>query len=108
MKTINILGTEYEYRSNDMSDELLLTHDGYCQIYDKTICVRKREYMDGRSDKAKAYRESHVLRHEIIHAIAEECGVSYGDNEDLVDWIAHIVPVVNKAVAQIEEMNADS
>ena len=78
-------------------------HDGYCELYDKKICVRHIEYLPGKSKEAKKLREEHVVRHELIHALAEECGVYYGDNENLVDWIAAIIPHVNKAVDQLRK-----
>lgn len=103
MIKVNILGANYNFTRDDLNNPTLAQNDGYCQIYDKNICVRKKEYMAGESDAAKAYREAHVIRHELIHAIAEESGVEYGDNEALVDWIAHIIPIVNKAFDEIKE-----
>ena len=49
------------------------------------------------------YRELHVMRHELVHALAEECGVAYGNDESLVDWIAHIIPHVNRAMEELKE-----
>jgi hypothetical protein len=43
------------------------------------------------------------MMHELVHALAEECGVSYGNDENLVDWIAHIIPHVNKAMEELKE-----
>ena len=51
----------------------------------------------------KKQREEHVMRHELIHALAEECGVAYGNNENLVDWIAAIIPHANNAVDQLRK-----
>lgn len=99
MAKINIKGTDYEVRRDDLNNRDLASADGLCRIYSKEIIVRKKEFMDCDSD----YREKHVMRHELIHAIAEECGVSYGENEELVDWIAHIIPHVNKAMDDLKE-----
>lgn len=95
---VNILGTEYSIEISDLNEEYLAENDGMCFIYDKRILIRDKKYMSGETDAAKDDRFSQVLRHELIHAIAQECGVSYGDNEELVDWIAHIIPIVNKAM----------
>lgn len=101
MNKVNILGTEYEFTTDDLNNSELAVYDGKCDLFDKIILLRKKEYMAGNSDEAKKYRYDHVLRHELVHAFAQECGVSYGDNEELVDWIAHIIPLVNEAVVKI-------
>lgn len=102
--TVNILGTEYKFFYDDLNNPELAESDGICKLLDKQIIVRDKQYQPGDSDKAKQTRLEHVIRHEVIHAVAEECGVQYGNNEDLVDWIAHIIPVVNKAVSDIGNM----
>ena len=99
---VNILGTYYDFIRDDLNNPGLAENDGYCRIFDKEICVREREYLPGISEKAKNHREAHVIRHELIHAIAQESGVEYGDDESLVDWIAHIVPIVNNAFDEIK------
>ena len=104
MKIVNILGTPYTFKVDDLNNPDLGTNDGFCKIYDKEICVRATEYMAGDTEQARQYRTDHVVRHELVHAVAQECGVSYGDNEDLVDWIAHIIPIVNKAFDEIKEL----
>lgn len=107
MIKINVLGTDYEFATDDLNNEELTEVDGKCDIFDKKILLRKKEVMPGFSKDAKEYRYNHVLRHELIHAFAQECGVSYGDNEELVDWIAHIIPLVNTAILQIIKSEAD-
>lgn len=102
MTKVSILGKEYEVATDDMNNDELFENDGKCDLYDKKILLRKKEYMSGFSEAAREYRYNHVLRHELVHAFAQECGVPYGDNEALVDWIAHIIPLVNEAVVQIE------
>ena len=104
MKIINILGTPYTFKVDDLNNPNLGTNDGYCKIYDKEIGIRPTEFMAGDSQKTRENRTDHVIRHELVHAVAQECGVSYGDNEELVDWIAHIIPIVNKAFDEIKEL----
>ncbi len=104
MKTVNILGTPYTFKVDDLNNEELAQNDGLCRIYDKEIIVRATEYMAGLTDKSRQDRTDHVVRHELVHAVAQECGVSYGDNEELVDWIAHIIPIVNRAFDEIKEL----
>ena len=103
MKTVNILGTEYSFRVDDLNNPDLQENDGVCYLGEKEIVVRATEYMCCKTDRAKEDRTDHVVRHELVHAVARECGVPYGDDEALVDWIAHIIPVVNKAFEQIKE-----
>lgn len=103
MTKVNIKGQDYEVFRDDLNNPDLAENDGYCELYDKNICVREREFLPGKSEKARKDREEHVVRHELIHALSEECGVAYGDDEALVDWIATIIPHVNKAVNQLKE-----
>ena len=101
MKKINILGTEYHFMTDDMNNPDLAENDGFCKVFDKEIVVRQGRFMSGDSEKAQRNRFDHVIRHELIHAVAQESGAPYGNNEDLVDWIAHIIPIVNKAFQEI-------
>lgn len=66
----------------------------------KSFC-EKKEFMDGYTEKGTEYRFDHVVRHELIHAFAEESGVSYGNDENLVDWIANMIPKINKCYEEI-------
>lgn len=104
MKIISILGTPYTFKVDDLNNPELSTNDGLCRIYDKEIIVRATDYMAGLSEESRQRRTDHVVRHELVHAVAQECGVPYGDNEDLVDWIAHIIPIVNKAFDEIKKL----
>lgn len=103
MKTINILGTPYTFMVDDLNNADLADADGFCRRFDKEIVVRATDYMGGMTEQSRQIRTDHVVRHELAHAVAQECGVAYGDNEELVDWIAHIIPIVNKAFDEIKE-----
>ena len=99
---LNILGTEYTFETDDLNNKDLAVSDGLCRIYDKQILLRKKEFMDADTEKGTEYRFDHVIRHELIHAFAEESGVMYGDNEKLVDWIAHMIPLINRTFEKIK------
>ena len=102
MKTVEILGTDYKYDINSADLSLLNSLDGVCLVFDKEIYVRDKSLIRGQSEEARSYRREHVIRHELIHAISQECGVNYGEDEALVDWIAHIIPIVNKAFGEMK------
>lgn len=103
MTKVNIKGQDYEVFRDDLNNPDLAENDGYCELLDKKICIRQREFLPGKSEEAKKLREEQTVRHELVHALAEECGVDYGYNETLVDWIAAIIPHVNKAVDQLRK-----
>lgn len=93
MKTINILGTEYEIHTDDSIVSQAV--DGMCKSYDKKIIVRSKGNMlcPDDSDEVKDIRYKEVLRHEIIHAFFDEAGLDdYSNNEQLVEWIAFQFP----------------
>ena len=102
MKIVNILGTPYVFKTDDLNNADLASNDGLCRIYDKEIIVRATEYMCGLTEESRRHRADHVVLHELVHAVAQECGCPYGDNEDLVNWIAHIIPIVNRAFNEIK------
>lgn len=101
MKKVNVLGTDYLFDEDDLNNENLAENDGVCELYEKEIVVRKREYMPGNTEAGKEKRYQHVIRHELIHAFAQESGVPYGDDEALVDWFAHMIPMINKAYEKV-------
>ena len=50
MKKINVLGTDYLFDEDDLNNENLAENDGVCELYEKEIVVRKREYMPGSTE----------------------------------------------------------
>lgn len=95
MVKTTILGTEYKVILDDMNNDLLSDKDGYCQTYDKQIVIRKPEYliMDG-SDNAKQIRFRETLLHELVHGFSRESSTFYDNNEDLVEWMAEMIPKI--------------
>ena len=72
MTKVNIKGQDYEVFRDDLNNPDLAENDGYCELYDKKICMRQREYLPGKSEEAKKLIEEHVIRHELIHALEKE------------------------------------
>lgn len=98
-KKANVLGTNYELKI--LSQENLqkiygqpaINVWGLCDYRTKTIFLDKEIAQD-------KYNYNTTLRHELIHAILEECGigsqVSWAKDETLVDWIALQFPKIQK------------
>ena len=101
--TVTIMGTPYTVETGDIGREELRENDAVCRIEDKAIILRHaREMSDNlASDAGVKRRYAHVIRHELVHAIARECGVQYGDDEALVDWVAHIAPIVMQLQGEV-------
>jgi hypothetical protein len=99
---INIMGTDYKIIEEPTND-----NDGYCDSSDKTIVIDSslnREPTGNDKKNLKAYKRK-VLRHEIIHAIMEECGMSCHDdmaNERYVDWIAIMYPKIKQIFEKLK------
>ncbi len=102
-ETVNILGTPYTIKEDDLNNPILSDADGICKMYDKEIILRKEEYLAGNTEQGRRYRREHVIRHELVHAFAEESGHNYVINEELTDWIAAMIPKINEAFNRIIE-----
>lgn len=104
--TVSILGTDYTvYEENTNKVFHDDGFDGFCRPYSKEIIVKSRESMlsEGSNYNNKEERYYEVLRHELVHAFCAESGVSYDNDEALVDWIARMLPKMNKAFDSILE-----
>lgn len=101
----SILGTYYKVYTGDLNSPEFSDCDGVCRPYHKDIGIREPEYMLGPEESAQAQLErfKHVVRHELIHAYCSESGVSYDQDEALVDWIAHMVPLIEQSFKNIME-----
>lgn len=103
MVSTNILGTEYQIKLDDLSNPLLLDKAGLCSGYLHEIIVRKPEiiFEDDATDEERLVRVKEVLLHELVHAYSRETGTHYDDDENLVEWIAWLIP---KIVASYEDV----
>ena len=86
MKTINVLGTTYTFKEDDLNNELLAENDGVCELYEKEIVIRKMEYMAGSTETGKGKRYQHVILHELAHFLYPY------HNKDFYDFITIHMP----------------
>lgn len=98
---INILGAQYKIE-NDTSSAMD-NYDGVCDRDAKIITTNFDD--DRKADErcTKNYEEfkHRILRHEIMHAVFHECGLSkYAEDEILVELLAIQFP---KIVAAMKE-----
>lgn len=107
IKTVSILGTEYEIHENNEKDDSKLEEcSGYCEQYAKKIVISDFEEIAQDKMAVENFEEfkKKVLRHEIIHAFFGESGLRgnspYAEDEELVDWIAIQFPKILKAFEQ--------
>lgn len=100
MAEVNILGTEYDMSiKNDMLEE-----DGRTDFYDKMIFIRPEEQMLDEHDThhKKSSRFKHVQRHEIVHTMLYECGLTdYAYDETITEWIACMFPKMKKMFEEV-------
>lgn len=101
---VNILGTEYTIKKGNAIDYPKLKNSmGYCDTSIKTIVVSdmKEEKDDPDALENMDVFQQKVIRHEIVHAMLYESGLSvnsdYACNEEMVDWIAIQTPKMLKA-----------
>lgn len=109
MAKTNILGTEYTVKMDDLNNAFLENKDGYCATYEKQIVIRKPDLLltDSNSAEAKGIRMQETIIHELVHGYCRQSAVFYDDNENLVDWIAQMLPKIvhsyNDIVRQFKE-----
>lgn len=100
-KTVNILGQPYEIivKTKYDNDPKLSNADGYTEPWSKKLVLSDIEPDDETVENLDAYKAK-VIRHEITHAFLNESGLrscSWGDNEEIVDWIAYQGPKLYRA-----------
>ena len=52
-KTVNILGTEYEFALDDLNNYDLRDADGVTFMWDKRIIIRHKEYQSGLTEESR-------------------------------------------------------
>ena len=104
-KTINILGTDYDYaETNEKHDSRLEDTDGYHDGYAKMIRINN-DFNENHSSAIRNFPEyiNKVKRHEIIHAFLHESGLrKYCDDELLVEWLAIQFPKMLSAFQKVD------
>lgn len=105
---IKVLDAEYDvYFKTSDEDVKLLDCGGYCDTTVKKIVVKKIIVTDNTVENIDSY-SNEVLRHELIHAILYECGLSacsWAENEEIVDWLAVQFPKISHifSIAGVEK-----
>lgn len=107
-KTVNILGTEYEILIQSEKDNPKLKEcSGLCEQYSKKIIIDDFENQKDDPMLVENFEEfkNKVLRHEVIHAYFGESGLrsesNFAENEELVDWIAIMLPRIFKTCKEL-------
>lgn len=108
---VEILGTFYhiELKKFDEDPAFKRDHvDGYCSEPDKRIVVCIASTLPYEESESLAYYTNvmkQTLRHEIVHAYLNECGLmscsypcrgGWARNEEMVDWIANLGEKINR------------
>lgn len=116
-KRINILGTTYTLRKvNAGEDEYMdkMQFGGYCDGGAKEIVILNMRTLPdfaNESPEVTARREKETLRHEVIHAFFNECGLKWNaisidkpwvKNEEMIDWIAIQFPKILKVFIELD------
>ena len=92
----NILGQEYTILSQtEEENPKLVGADGIAELYSKKLVIDLTTFKDS-WENIEEYQKQ-VIRHEIIHAIFHEAGLTkYRGDEDLVDFLAVQFPKIEK------------
>ena len=109
MKTVNVLGTQYEimFRGKGEDARLDASGDGYCDTSIKVCVVDKMDDADPMNkSNLHEYRKS-VIRHELVHAFLYESGIDgCADwmSEEMVDWIAIQFPKMERVFREADAL----
>ena len=101
---VDVLGTIYSIIKSDKTKDVKLENlAGYCDSSVNRIVIDTFK-PDNLSKADLEKYEKEVIRHELVHAFLIESGMgdcSWGDNEEMVDWIALQFPKMLKAFEKI-------
>lgn len=103
---IHILGIDYTIRVVSANDERMNYQEasGTCEAYSKELYVKDFTVEDD-PKQYKCIDEycKKVLRHEIVHAVFFEAGLSkYFEDEDLTEALTHLAPKMVKIMEAID------
>ena len=109
MKTVNVLGTEYNIIFDVPDEEMPEGADGCMDQSIHAIKIAQFESDRNSLMDLDSYRKK-VLRHEIIHAFLYESGMwnnsgtaeCWGMNETIADWIAIQSPKLFRAFREAD------
>lgn len=109
MKTVNVLGTEYNIIFDVPNEEMPEGADGCLDQSIHAIKIAQFESDRNSLMDLDSYRKK-VLRHEIIHAFLYESGMwnnsgtaeCWGMNETIADWIAIQSPKLFRAFREAD------
>lgn len=103
---IHILGTDYTLRVVSANDERMNYQEasGTCEAYSKELYVKDfTAENDPKQYKCIDKYCKKVLRHEIVHAVFFEAGLSkYFEDEELTDTLAYLAPKMAKIMEDID------
>ena len=103
---VRILGTDYTIRVASANDERLSYQEasGTCEAYSKELYVKDfTAENDPKQYKCIDKYCKKVLRHEIVHAVFFEAGLSkYFEDEDLTETLAHLAPKMVEIMEAID------
>lgn len=101
-----ILGTDYIIRVVSANDERLSYQEasGTCEAYSKELYVKDfTAENDPKQYKCIDKFCKKVLRHEIVHAVFFEAGLSkYFEDEELIETLAHLAPKMVEIMEAID------
>lgn len=102
---VNILGVDYEivFQTKEQNSKLS-NYDGLSELYSHKLIIPTGYENDATVfDNIDEYKLQ-VIRHEIMHAIFHESGLSnYCNDENLVDFLAIQFPKIYKIMKDAEE-----
>ena len=108
--SVEVLGQFYDIvYENEEENTRLKDADGYLEPYAKEIHIDRSIFEQDNNDplqmKNLEIYGHKVIRHEIIHAFIIESGLweccSWGQNEELTDWIARQFPKIENCFKKL-------
>lgn len=95
IKTLNILGTPYDYIETHNQYDTKLEHQNGVTNYDKKYIV-----IDMTNESKEDIER--IKRHEILHAFIREAGLEELNTETYIDFLACQMPKLQKLFKEVE------